>query len=544
MSFDAVRDYFEQQQAALLQAIADKEEKRIDFYQASVNGIVSFFRRIFGNPQSLLADKLASIYSVALTNTADGKGFTIPTDLFDIINELMNTSVYSNAVNSIPGISKLLDGYREKTGIENVLASLSTQSTTISESFKSKFTESFVNSIINGSGLDDFITDQFNDTDSPLRTSYTNMLNFIKSQSYSGLSKAETRDLSSLTSAVEDSFYTESYEHFSSLLKSQLQPIYTTYKNILNKGEINQDIVNSLFGTTGIFVKSMDRALTEIETTNNAIIEYLELSIIDEAVSSFETKLQSSADREIAKLQSSLASQQGLNESSMMFANLLHNQNVEMQIADYRSSLQLKVFDVFHQYMIQKENLMLSSYNSRYQQELSLKANEVLQLIQMLLQSVTQSIAVKFEYLNQRAAEYIQSNSQLTQLLGTNLNAYNLQKMASELQLRSNLAMPVFDSIKTDKVLRQQDYKLISEIDKVLYLAEFDAFKLQTQLNVQDSFKKLTGMQHAFNAMASVHGGVVKTEILPTLTTALSTPGFTEGIKTIGSLLATGGLTA
>jgi len=541
MSFDSFKDWWDQQRIVQMEALAEEEASRITMYQNSINGIVDFFRQAFGNPQSLLADKLADIYSYALTNTQDGKSFSVENDLFDIVESLADTPVYTNAINTIPGISKLLDGYvdNNESSIQTTLKRLGSVPTSLSDSFKTKFTESFVNSIVSGSGLDNFITDQFKDSNSPLRTSYSNMLNFIKSQSYSGLSKADTRDLSNLTSVIEDTFYTESYEQFSSLLKNQLQPIYTTYKNILNKGEINQKIVDSLFGTTGIFAKSIDTALTEIETTNNAIIEYLELAIIDDAVNSYEDKLQASADREIAKLQSSLASQRGLNESSMMFANLLHSQNIEMQVAEYRSSLQLKVFDVFHQYTVQKENLMVSSYGTRYQQELTLKATEVLQIIQMLLQSVTQSIAMKFEYLNQRAAEYVQGNSQLTQLLGTNLNAYNLQKTATQLQFRANIASPIYDAIKNDRAFRQQDYQIIHDINKTLYLADFDVFKNTTQLKVDDSFKRLTTMQHAFNAMASIHGGVVKTEIMPTLQTALSSSGITEGIKTVGSLVAT-----
>ena len=140
------------------------------------------------------------------------------------------------------------------------------------------------------------------------------------------------------------------------------------------------------------------------------------------------------------------------------------------------------------------------------------QAGQILQMLQMLMQGVSQEMSTKFNYLNARMGEYVGRDAQLKELLSQNFNQVNMQKTAAELQLRSNLTMPILQSIQSDKALRQQDYALLESLNKTLYLADFDAFRQTTDLSVKNTFADLNTMQSAFNAMASVHGGVSNTD--------------------------------
>ena len=488
-----------------------------------LGAIADLMRDAFAADSAKLNDKVANIYSYAMT----GEGIDSPdlatallegdNDLWNTVNSLMATNVYSNAKLAIPDTIKLLAGHTAEdadgvsSGFTSMLKSLGTVPTSIAENFKTKFTTDFVSSVMTGSGIENVTTDLFNDTDSDLRTAYTNMLNYTATKMSSIPSNKLDVEVMR-TSYVEKSLMTKAMANMKNVITNNLTSVYNTYRDLVATGTINTDVLSRLLGTDKVFDKVLDQTLTEMTTTNNAIIEYLELDIIDDAVTSFETKLQTQADRNIAKLQSSLASSQGLNESSMMFADLYHTQTIEDKVAEYRATIQMKIFEVMHQYTLQKESLMMGTYSNAYQQEMNAQASQILQMLQMLMQGVSQEMATKFNYLNARMGEYVGRDAQLKELLSQNFNQVNIQKTAAELQLRSNLTLPILQSIQADKALRQQDYTLLESLNKTLYLADFDAFRQTTDLSVKDTFKDLNTMQSAFNAMASVHGGVSSTD--------------------------------
>ena len=146
--------------------------------------LFSFFREIFQTPSSQLTDKLATVYSLALTGDDSGDFSTdafANNNMFDAINTLVTNTPYPGLKSTIPKIKSLLDGYGEQhLGFEEALRDVRTEKDIqLADTFKNKITAKFINSIVSGSGIQDMDIDVFGSDESGLRSAYNNMLSYI-----------------------------------------------------------------------------------------------------------------------------------------------------------------------------------------------------------------------------------------------------------------------------------------------------------------------------------------------------------------------------
>ena len=475
------------------------------------------FREIFSTPTTLLADKMAKLYSSSMTGDTTGEfdlsGFE-DTNLFSAINTLLSNSPYPGLKQTIPQAKSLLDGFDTASyGYEELLSQLYTKrEDVISDTFKAKLTSTFMDSVVTGSGIKNIDIDLFDDSANSLKTAFSNLLSFINTQVSTKMNQIPETAMATKTEGLYSKFGNSADALVKSVFGGDtLQRMYSAYSNIINTGTVSTDVMEDLFnGTTGVFSTIINKVVSELSMINDEILTYIQTSVVDDAVDAFETKEETKLTADLARSKARLASQGGLNESSMMLTDAIMRRDIERRVADYRSALQMRLFEAFHQYSIQRQALMTQSYANKYQQDVATKTCVILQMLNTLFQSINQSIVSNFGYLNSRVEDYVNKDSRLFEMMGQNINAYNLQQVATELQFRANISGAILQSVQQDKALKQQEYQIVSDLNRQLYLANYDEFKANTDFTLKDAMLNLDALMYGYNGMASVNGQVIQ----------------------------------